>query len=215
MKRAQGFTLMEMLVAMAVFAILATLAFGGWIAIARQHEATRDAQSRLQEIRRAVTLLERDFFQIRDRGIREAFQGDPLPALRGGVGEAALVEFTRGGWRNPANMPRSTLQRVAWQLEDDTLYRLYWVVLDQAQDSQPVRLDVLTGVDEFTLRFLDGQGNWQAQWPPIEAVIPVAGSAARTGGTPLPVAIEFVLELEDAGRIRRLVELPDMARQQE
>lgn len=207
MRRVQGFTLLEMLVAVAIFAVVAALSYGGLIAVMRQYDATREAQSRLQEIRRAVTVLERDLFQIRDRGVREAFQGDLLPALRGGVNDALPIEFTRGGWRNPANMPRSTLQRVAWVLEDDTLYRLHWIVLDQAQDSEPARLDVLEGVSQFTLRFLDAEGSWHAQWPPVETALPVSGDV-RAGQVPLPAAVEFVLELEDAGRIRRLVELP-------
>src|SRR5690606_21267815 len=130
--RARGFTLLEMLVAVAIFAVVAALSYGGLIAIMQQYETTRDVQSRLQDIRRAVTLLERDLFQVRDRGIREAFQGDLLPPLRGGVSDAFQVEFTRGGWRNPAALPRATLQRVAWRIEDDTLYRLHWVVLDQS-----------------------------------------------------------------------------------
>lgn len=205
MIRARGFTLLEMLVAVAIFAILAALAFGGWIAVMQQYDATHAMQARLQEIRRAVTLLERDLFQIENRPIREAFQGDVLPALRGGVNDLLPIEFTRGGWRNPALVARSSLQRIAWQWEDGTLYRLHWQVLDQAQDSEPVRLEVLSEVEEFALRFLDANGAWHEQWPPIDSLSP----SALPGEEKLPIAIEFVIELEDAGRIRRLVELPD------
>lgn len=205
MIRARGFTLLEMLVAVAIFAILAALAFGGWIAVMQQYDATHAMQARLQEIRRAVTLLERDLFQIENRPIREAFQGDVLPALRGGVNDLLPIEFTRGGWRNPARVVRSSLQRIAWQWEDGTLYRLHWQVLDQAQDSEPVRLEVLSEVEEFALRFLDANGAWHEQWPPIDSLSP----SALPGEEKLPIAIEFVIELEDAGRIRRLVELPD------
>lgn len=205
MIRARGFTLLEMLVAVTIFAILAALAFGGWIAVMQQYDATHAMQARLQEIRRAVTLLERDLFQIENRPIREAFQGDVLPALRGGVNDLLPIEFTRGGWRNPARVVRSSLQRIAWQWEDGTLYRLHWQVLDQAQDSEPVRLEVLSEVEEFALRFLDANGAWHEQWPPIDSLSP----SALPGEEKLPIAIEFVIELEDAGRIRRLVELPD------
>lgn len=207
MRRARGFTLLELLVASAIFAVVAALAFGGWIAVMQQYDATHTAQVRLQEVRRAVMLLERDLFQVENRQIREAFQGDFLPALRGGVNDLLPIEFTRGGWRNPARVARSSLQRVAWQWEDGKLYRLHWLVLDQAQDSEPARLEVLSGVEEFALRFLDANGSWHEQWPPLDSLQSVGDAPAAEQA--LPIAIEFIIELDDAGRIRRLVELPD------
>lgn len=203
MKRTRGFTLLELLVASAIFAVVATLAYGGLIAVMQQYDGTRAVQQRLQEIRRTVTLLERDLFQLANRPVREAYQGESQPALRGGVNELLPIEFTRNGWRNPANLPRATLQRVAWQLDGDTLSRLHWQMLDPAQDSQPVRLEVLDRVERFAVRFLDDAGQWHEQWPPVD--IQLDGGERQA---PMPVALEFVIELEDVGRIRRLVEMP-------
>lgn len=207
--RTRGFTLLEMLVAVAIFALVSVMAYGGLAAVMQQFEMTSAAQARLQAIRRAVTLLERDIFQLENRPVREAFQGDSRPALRGGVDQMLPLELTRGGWRNPAGLRRSHLQRVAWQLSENKLQRLHWNVLDQAQDSEPQRLEVLDSVNAFELRFLDPAGNWHDQWPPLDFTrnpsIPGQPGAADE---PLPTAIEFVLELDDAGRIRRLVELP-------
>lgn len=208
MSRARGFTLLEMLVAVAIFALVSVMAYGGLAAVMQQYEVTSAAQSRLQEIRRAVTLLERDIFQLENRPVREAFQGDPQPALRGGVDQMLPLELTRGGWRNPAGLRRANLQRVAWQLSENKLQRLHWNVLDQAQDSEPQRLEVLDQVNVFELRFLDPGGNWHDQWPPLDFMRNPAIPGQSAGDEPLPMAIEFVLELEDAGRIRRLVELP-------
>src|SRR5690606_33916588 len=168
MKAARGFTLLEILVAMAIFAVVSVLAYGGLASISRQFEVTSDAQARLQEIRRGVALIERDLMQFVNRPVRDAFQGELLPPLRGGVDVDIPLELTRAGWRNPTGMPRPTLQRVAWQRIDDRLERLHWIVLDRAQDAQPVRLEVLDGVTGFELRFLDASGEWQEQWPPLD-----------------------------------------------
>lgn len=205
MKPQRGFTLIELLVASAIFAVVATLSYGGYIAILKQYDGTRTAQQRLQEIRRAVTLLERDLLQVANRPIREAFQGETQPALRGGTNEMLPIEFTRSGWRNPVGLPRASLQRVAWQRDSDILYRLHWRMLDPAQDSEPVRLEVLDGVERFAVRFLDDAGQWHEQWPSLEVQ---TGPGTQSANTDMPVAMEFIVELEDAGRIRRLVEMP-------
>lgn len=200
----RGFTLLEMLVAVAIFAVVAALAYGGLSAITRQKEITAAAQNRLTEIRRAVMLLERDIFQIQPRPVREAYQGDLLPAVRGGVSGFSALEFTRGGWRNPSALPRSTLQRVAWRIENDKLQRLSWLALDQAQDSEPQVLDVLDNTREFTVRFLDWKREWHEQWPPLESGTEAAPvDEIRL----LPAAVEFTVTLNDESRIRRIVEV--------
>ena len=209
MKSQHGFTLLELLVASVIFAILAALAFGGYISMAHLYDDTHAAQERMQEVRRAVMLLERDLFQLRDREAREGYQGDLLPPLTGGVDQLLPLQLTRAGWRNPAGVPRSNLQRVAWQRDGEELYRLYWQMLDQAQDSEPVRLAVLDGVETLVVRFLDEAGQWHEQWPPVDFSTVAVRSGEGRERFPLPVAVEFVLELEDAGRIRRLVEMPD------
>src|SRR3546814_9545885 len=81
-----------------------------------------------------------DFQQVRNRPIRDNY-GDVQPGLLGA--DDAAVEFTRGGWRNPLSQPRSTLERVGYQLKDNALHRSSWRILDRAQDTAAVDVVLL------------------------------------------------------------------------
>lgn len=201
---AGGFTLLEMLVATAVFAVVAVMAYGGLNAVIRQTDQTRTAQERLADVRRAVILLENDVAALEARAVRDSISGQIMPALQGGTSGFFNIELTRGGWRNPADLPRSTLQRVAWTIEGDELVRLDWPSLDQAQGVTPQRVTVLDRVRALQIRYLDADHEWQEQWPSL------AISDAPADAPPeerLPIAIELTLDLEDMGRIRRLLEV--------
>jgi general secretion pathway protein J len=140
-----------------------------------------------------------------NRRIRDEF-GDPKAALLASSGRDVMVEFTHTGWSNPANELRSHLQRVAYTVKDNKLYRAYWLVLDRAQDSTPVQTVILDPVKSMEWRFMDNAGNWQTEWPPVAtsttALAPGAPPAATAA--PLPRAVEVSLELEDMGRLTRL-----------
>jgi general secretion pathway protein J len=193
--RQHGFTLLELVVAMSIFAVLAIMAYGGLDQVLRAREASDRVMNRVAELQMAWSLIERDLEQAMPRPIRDGF-GDPQPALTGG-GDS-LVELTRAGWPNPLRRPRGTMQRVAYALDGDTLQRWSWNVLDRAQDSEPRKTQLIEAVEAAELRFRDQDGNWGAQWPP---------SSTNTGPTAnllLPSAIEVALEIEGIGRIARL-----------
>ena len=105
-----------------------------------------------------------------------------------------------GGWATPAGLSRSVLQRVGYQVEEDTLYRVQWPVLDRTQGTVPIRRPVLEGILALQVRFFDSQGNDTEDWPQLSAG-EAPGFASR------PRAVEIVLELEDYGLITRLVEV--------
>ncbi len=198
--RQAGFTLLELLIAAAVFAIMATLAYGGLNTLINQRQTAGDSLQRLGAIQRGMNLLLRDTAQIVARPVRGPYRGDPLPALQGGDGAEYALVFSRGGWRNPLGQPRSSLQRVAWRVEEDGLVRYAWQVLDQAQDSVPVRTVIMADVQRMAVRFLDEGGEWQTTWPPLALDNqPVAAD--------LPQAVEISLDLEDWGRVVRLIEV--------
>ena len=127
------------------------------------------------------------------------------PALLAGTpGTPPIVAFTRGGWANPAGVQRTGLERVAYVVEDGTLKREHWNVLDPTLASTPVTRDMLTHVKNLSLRYMDVNRVWQVQWPPPT----VAGVIAQESNLRLrPIAVEITLDTEDWGTIVRVVEI--------
>jgi len=186
-----GFTLIEVLVAVLVFALLAGIAYSSLDRLAAVSAALDERSTRLGRVQRAVAALEADLGQIVGRLGRDA-AGRVLPSLAG-AGDALLAR--RAGRENPAALPRSTLQQFRWALVDGGLERVAWseVLADPGTaPSSRVRFEGVTGL---ALRYLDATGSWHDQWP---------------GARPpeqLPRAIELQLETEHFGRIRRLFAL--------
>ncbi|MBE9560812.1 MAG: type II secretion system minor pseudopilin GspJ [Proteobacteria bacterium] len=194
----QGFTLLELLIASIIFAIMAIMAYGGLANVMDNSKASQTALKRLQQIQQSVSVLNRDLLQILPRAVRDEY-GNVQPALSAGNNIDNLVEFTRGGRVNPANLLRSTLLRVAYRFDDEKLLRLQWPQLDNAPGVEAKQTILIDDVENVSIRFLDQNGEWQEQWPPLNA-----DDGSNTGNTTGPTAIEVVLQLNDWGEIRRL-----------
>lgn len=198
MRRLQGFTLIELLVAIMIFSVLAAMAYGGLRSVLTSERAIDEASQRLSAIQQAMLFISRDLAQISGRGIRDEF-GDQQPALRTQTNLLASLEFTRGGWSNPAGQLRSSLQRIGYAVEERQLVRYSWPQLDRAPDTQPWRVVLLQQVEALRWRFMDEKGNWQEAW--AEAQVNALAEAT------LPRAVELTFELEDLGSVRRLFAL--------
>jgi general secretion pathway protein J len=199
-RAAAGFTLLEVLVAVAIFVIIGAMAMGGYNELVKQSELVERSAGRTREVQAAVQRITQDFATLEPRPVREP-AGDSLePALLARGRADRFADLTRSGWTNPAGLPRPTLQRVTYTLDDGRLRRDYWNVLDRTLSVEPQRAVLLEGVREVGLRFLDGSRAWHDQWPP-------PGYAAPDASRVRPIAVEITLELEDWGKIVRLVEV--------
>jgi general secretion pathway protein J len=195
----KGFTLLELLIASIIFAIMAMMAYGGLENVIDSSKSSEQALKRLQQVQQCVSVLNRDFSQIVQRGIRDEY-GNTLPYLGAGNNVDNLIEFTRGGRVNPADLLRSSLLRVAYRFDDEKLVRLQWPQLDRAQNMEPGKTTLIDNLESVTIRFLDEKAEWQERWPPLNAGFDSAADA----GPPKPVAIEIIMKLKDWGDIRRL-----------
>jgi general secretion pathway protein J len=195
-----GFTLIEVLVALLILAIMSALGYSTYRSARIGAERAEVSLKRTREIEFGLRVMAQDFSQAVPRPVRDPLGTTRQAALRGGLGKATLVDLTRDGWSNTAGMQRSTLQRVSYQLTGDKFQRSYQTVLDATQNTTPVVQDLLTGVTKVTLNYLDGNQNWATEWPPPTIALP-EGLWIR------PVAVEIVIEFKDWGRVRRLVEI--------
>ncbi|MFT4767720.1 MAG: general secretion pathway protein J [Glaciecola sp.] len=210
--RERGFTLVEVLIALAITVFVAAASYSGISTTLTGAEQLRAASERTRDLNRTLSLLNRDLRQFSNRSLRDEF-GAMQPALSGGPLAFYPLSLTREGWSNSLQQPRSELQRVFYYLEDDTLWRAYYTVLDRAVDAEPKRMALLRGVNTLELRFLDALENlevdgdfvidtraWSRNW--------VADPGAGASVPPPPVALELRLELDDLGELRRFYELP-------
>lgn len=201
----QGFTLLEVLIALSLFAVLSTMAFGGLNQLLGQHQQLQQRQQRFVDLQSAIQVLERDFSQIQPRTIRDAF-GDTQASLKGSQTPESIYALTTKTWFNPHDAQGVLLQRIAYQWQDNKLWRSFYPQLDAGIFSIPVRYTLLEQVTGFKVRFLSAQ-QWIDYWPPISQE-----------GTPelksLPRAIEIELTTADFGTVTRLLEIPQSGGQQ-
>jgi general secretion pathway protein J len=198
----RGFTLLELLVAIAIFSLLSAIAYSGVQSILRSRETLDDNMTRLAQLQRTVLSLGNDLRQATQRGIRDEYGDTKSPLISNASSsdieiDGIRLELTHAGYPNPLGVTRSNLQRVAYAIEEGSLYRLTWTDLDRAPDSLPHKARLCDAINALSFRFLDYDRNWHDQWPPLQS----------QGVTALPLAVEVTLELADWGDITRLYSL--------
>jgi general secretion pathway protein J len=192
-----GFTLLELIVTLAIFSIISSLAYGGLYAILNISDHNNARSQRLSAIQSALLFMQRDIEQMVDRPVRTD-QNQIIPAMYSIENGDYVMELTRAGWANPLNSVRSNLQRVAYKIEDDSLYRVYWPELDRTANTPLVESKMLSGFDDIQIRFLDDQNRWHQTWP---------DTGLSPGNSSLPVAIEINIDTHDLGSIKRLFQI--------
>lgn len=202
-KKITGFTLIEVLLAMAITAFIAVLAYSALSASIASSEVHGRKAQQLADVQLALTFLERDIRHAVSRGIRDEY-GDQQSALSGGALEEFALQLTRRGWDNPTDIRRGELQRVRYQLEGEALWRESWLVLDRISEDEGLqRAMLIDSVTDFSLRFLGSTGaggsssglteEWLESW--------------TVNGDSLPRAIEIDISIKNFGQVVRVFSL--------
>ena len=198
--RSKGFTLIEVLVALAVFGVMSMLAYSALGSTLSNADYLSNRMDRLQSIQRAVRYLSTDLLQAAPRPVRSELGEGFDPALLTSLSSEFLLQLTRGGWGNPAGLPRGTMQRVAYRLEEFELVRYHWIVLDRTYANVPIETVLLDDVESLYFRYFTANGEVSEVWPP-------QGQSGAGSLRSRPRAVEIVLTLTDQGEIRRLLEI--------
>ena len=196
---ARGLTLIEVMVALTIFALLSGAAYRGL-------QAVLDARARLdQEAQKwsalvsALTNVQQSLAAVVERPIRDR-GGSIAPSLVGLAGmrteEDPALAFTRMGFEGHRGV-LSDLQRVGYRVRGERLEQLVWPVLDQAPSTEPHVIALMTGVAGMSTRYLARDRSWRPSWP-------VAGEESAA----LPAAVEVILRLTTGEEILRVFALP-------
>ena len=195
--RQTGFTLIEVVVSLAIFATIAALSFLAFDQTQRASRSITQQMVELQALQRTLQTLGSELSHLQPRPVREPGTPTSRAALLADVRNLYVLELTRGGYANPLGVPRATAQRVAYRVDEGELVRTQWPALDNPLSIEPRERVLLENVERFEVRFLvEGRDNWIAEWPPL------GGSG---GGRPR--AVELIIEHEQWGEIRRLIEI--------
>lgn len=191
--RTQGFTLIEVLVAMAIFASLSVAAYQVLNQVQRSNALSEQRSARLGELQRSLVYLDNDFRQM---ALRQTRSGGDSPSSTLIAWQDNLLDsdekgvmFARLGWFNPhQQFPRGEVTKVGYRIQDGVLQRIWWRYPDTPTGQAGIVMPLLDKVEQFDLRFFDGS-EWQREW---------------RASNQLPSAVALTLTLEDYGEIERI-----------
>ncbi|KRP62068.1 type II secretion system minor pseudopilin GspJ [Pseudomonas orientalis] len=159
-----GFTLIEVMVAIMLMAIVSLIAWRGLDSVSRADSHLQSSTEQTQALLRTLNQLERDLAlrassELRTPGLTEDEQPDALPAVS--VRSADNHDFQLNVIRSAAP-PEIGLQRVRWWLDGDTLYRATSAASDRYPLPAPKKAAAaLSGISDLQVRFWEAGKGWR------------------------------------------------------
>jgi general secretion pathway protein J len=220
MKKHAAFTLIELLIALAIFAILSIISYRTLSSVFQTREQLNFESAKWRDLSLFFTRLESDLANTLDREIRTADGRSAAPlclsTLPPNPAEATLA-FTRTGFaeaagtnQNTSNSANSAPQRIGYRFAGGKIEWMLWPALDQAPRSQPEAYVTLANVRDAKWRALDrsggasvGASNWRYDWP----APPSNCARVEKGAAIFPAALELTLTMLSGETITRVFAL--------
>ena len=194
MRRQAGFTLIEILVAVAIFGMLSIAAYTVLDSGMRSKQQAETRLEHLAQLQRLFHTLNQDIQYMVPRQTRNEL-GDREALISGESdlgGQLFQLALTRSNWRNPADFRRSHLQRVEYRVEDEQVFRKHRVFLDKVSNTPEVDRLMVKDIEAIRIQFRNEGGTWQDQWGQFDAA-----------GTSMPRAIQIQVTSKLFGEIER------------
>ena len=219
----RGFTLVELLVALFITAIVFAMGYSALSQALTSRKQVDEQAARMSAVQQAMRVIEQDFEMLQPRPVRDLQGSDyllPLTVNQNTQGTSgsmssgsaltvaaqqgmALLSLTRGSWANPAGLPRSELQRVSYALREDKLLRQYQPELDTTGAASFEERELLDKVEALSFRYMDASLTWYTVWPtPLVQRLPRPDQLRAR-----PIAVEVTLTLKDWGKLVRKIEV--------
>ncbi len=199
--RSKGFTLLELLVAIAIFAVISGVSYRVLTSVLESRERVDAENRKWRTLAIALARIEQDLGAIRARPARDSggVVQPPLVGVQVPRGNEGLITFSRAGHTSESGLPGAPT-RVGLRMVDGTLQYMSWPALDQAPRTEPEVIPLLAGVHGIRFRYLDRTGQWNERWP----AAPTAPGTLDVAAQILPRAIELELTLQSGERVRRV-----------
>ena len=215
---ARGFTLLEVMIALVISALIAVMAFESLDAADNGAERTHQVLNDINQVDRAWQIIAADLRHAIPPPVTAdrnwIFSAESL-RTSGSHSDQVVLLFKRRGWVNFSNLPRSDLQLVSYRVVDGELWRDF--LPEHNRDLGDIYLEddgfhqrLLSNVKDLQLRMLyqgliaskgktalEGReftGDWLESWPDNQ----------YQGAAGLPLAIEISIEFEGVGPSARL-----------
>jgi len=201
----RGFTLLELMMAITIFSTLSILSFAGLNQIQKAQIATEKVMKSLADIQKALRRFELDLTHTVHRNIFNESKTTVLSFIAS-TEPFPTLELTRAGVDPLINRVPSSLMRIGYQYENETLYRLAWPVVDRSNASVPSRYPILKNISDLKMVYYDAKKGKHKQWPNRTSEKPTLSPS----GVPIveaPVAIEISFISKTSGKFRKLIPL--------